>query len=76
MPGAERAIALERMLKLLAGVTSEYEVSLVLRRADVGSVKLGAGARLGWDAFLCTRPSERDRDDTRYELNLEKESHS
>jgi hypothetical protein len=33
----------------------------LLRRADVGSVTLGAGSRLGWDAFLCTQPAHDDR---------------
>ena len=70
LPGAERAIALERMLTLLAGVTLEYEVSLVLRRAEVGSIQLGQGGRLGWDAFLCTHDADRDRSDARYELHV------
>ncbi|MGH8780405.1 type VI secretion system baseplate subunit TssG [Paraburkholderia sp.] len=70
LPGAERAVALERMLTLLAGVTLEYEVSLVLRRAEVGPSHLGAGARLGWDAFLCTQDADRDRADARYELHV------
>jgi type VI secretion system protein ImpH len=55
---------------LLAGITIEYEVSLVLAREEVGMSRLGKGARLGYDAFLCTRPAERDRDDARYELNV------
>jgi type VI secretion system protein ImpH len=70
LPGEARAGALERMLALLAGNTIEYEVSLVLARAEVGMSRLGAGARLGYDAFLCTREAERDRDDARYELNV------
>ncbi|WP_206951248.1 type VI secretion system baseplate subunit TssG [Trinickia acidisoli] len=70
LPGEARAIALERMLTLLAGITVEYEVSLVLAREEVGASQLGAGARLGYDAFLCTRAAERDRDDARYELNV------
>ena len=70
LPGAECAVALERMLTLLAGVTLEYEVSLVLRREEVGPSHLGAGARLGWDAFLCTHDADRDRADARYELHV------
>lgn len=70
LPGAERAVALERMLTLLAGVTLEYEVSLVLRRSEVGPSHLGGGARLGWDAFLCTHDADRDRADARYELHV------
>ena len=70
LPGADRAVALERMLTLLAGVTLEYEVSLVLRRKEVGPSQLSHGARLGWDAFLCTREADRDRTDARYELHV------
>jgi len=70
LPGAECAIALERMLTLLAGVTLEYEVSLVLRRTEVGPIQLGQSARLGWDAFLCTHDADSDRADARYELHV------
>jgi type VI secretion system protein ImpH len=51
-------------------VTLEYEVSLVLRRAEVGSIQLGQGGRLGWDAFLCTHDADHDRSDARYELHV------
>jgi type VI secretion system protein ImpH len=70
LPGEECAVALERMLTLLAGVTLEYEVSLVLKRTEVGASVLSGGARLGWDAFLCTRDAVRDRADARYELHV------
>lgn len=70
LPGSSHAIALERMLKVLVGVMIEYEVSLVLARHEVGASILGEGARLGWDAFLCTRDADHDRDDARYELHV------
>ena len=70
LPGAASAIALERMLSIAAGDMLEYEVWLVLAREEVGTSQLGAGARLGWDAFLCTREAVCDRDDARYELTL------
>ena len=69
LPGGAHAIALERMLTLLAGVTLEYEVKLVLKRTEVGASVLGA-PRLGWDAFLCTRDAIEDRSDARYELHV------
>jgi type VI secretion system protein ImpH len=69
LPGAGHALALKRLLMLLSGVTLEYEVLLVLRRADVGAACLGAGARLGWDAFLRTQDERRDRGELRYELH-------
>lgn len=70
LPGAEHAVALERMLTLLARVTLEYEVLLVLRREEVSGSRLGAGARLGWDAFLSTHEADCDRADARYELHV------
>jgi type VI secretion system protein ImpH len=41
-----------------------------LRRAAVGPSVLSKGARLGWDAFLCTKEADRDRADARYELHV------
>jgi type VI secretion system protein ImpH len=70
LPCGGHSQALERMLTLLAGLTLEYEVSLVLRREEVAPSRLGAGARLGWDAFLCTEEARQDRDDACYELHV------
>ncbi len=70
LPGSDRALALKRFLVLLSGMTLEYEISLVLHRAEVDSVCLGAGARLGWDAFLRTQDQHTHRSDLRYELHV------
>lgn len=71
LPGFDRAVALERLVTMLAGVTTEYEVSLVLCRGEVSQARLGASGRLGWDAFLCTRDAGSDRADVRYTLRAE-----
>ncbi|ALN55811.1 type VI secretion protein, VC_A0111 family [Lysobacter enzymogenes] len=70
LPGGSAARALAKWLNLLAGSTLEYEVRLVLRAQDVQGVRMDeqGGARLGWDSYLCSRPSEIDRADTRYHL--------
>lgn len=70
-PGRAHARALEKMLALLAGVTCEYEVRLVLAREEVQSVVLdeAQGSHLGWDSFITTRPVPHDRSDTSYELH-------
>lgn len=70
-PGRAHAKALEKMLGLLAGVTCEYEVRLILARDEVKSVVLDAsqGSHLGWDSFIATRPVPDDRSDTSYELH-------
>ncbi|MCW7537709.1 type VI secretion system baseplate subunit TssG [Aquabacterium sp. A7-Y] len=78
LPGAGGARALQKLLTLLTGVCLEYEVRLTLRKEDVAGVTLssrgfderrGAQGRLGWDSFLQTRPSARDRDDVGYEIH-------
>lgn len=79
LPGASGARALEKLLTLLTGVSLEYEVRLSLRKQDVAGITLadppagaacgGALGRLGWDAFLQTGPSQRDRDDVSYQIH-------
>lgn len=72
LPGGARAQALEKLLTMFGGMSFEYEVRLIMARADVaGSVLGGAGegARLGWNSFLCTAPVDADRDDASYELH-------
>lgn len=73
LPGCDRAVALQRLLTMLAGATAEYEVSLVLRRSDVIQARLGENGRLGWDAFLCTRDARSDRADLCYGLSAGQE---
>jgi len=69
-PGRSHTRALEKMLALLAGITCEYEVRLVLAKEAVRSVTLddAHGSHLGWDSFIATAPALRDRSDTSYEL--------
>jgi type VI secretion system protein ImpH len=40
-----------------------WDVRLVLARREVPPLQLGGGARLGWTAWLGTRPAQRDADD-------------
>jgi type VI secretion system protein ImpH len=70
LPGGLAARALRSLLGLLAGVTLDYEVELILRGAAVRSTTLGPapGGRLGWDAYLVDGPQEHDRGDVRYDL--------
>lgn len=71
LPGGQRAGALARLLTLLAGVTYEYEIRLILGRESIHPCALdGAGsARLGWSTFLISLASEQDRSDATYELH-------
>jgi type VI secretion system protein ImpH len=69
-PGRAHTRALEKMLALLAGVTCDYEVRLVLAKEAVRSVVLDEahGSHLGWDSFIATTAAVHDRSDTSYEL--------
>ena len=73
LPGGEAATALAKWLTLLAGGSLEFEVRLVLCAEDVQGIALGTGtgkgARLGFDSYLCSRPSNVPRSDTCYEIN-------
>jgi type VI secretion system protein ImpH len=70
LPGGLASRALKSLLGLLAGVTLEYEIELILRGAEVRSTILGpaSGGRLGWDAYLVTGPQAADRGDVRYDV--------
>jgi len=68
LPGGKKARALEALLTLLAGVTLEYEVRLILRKDDVVTTALGLGNQLGLSTFMNTRQEPYSRDDARYEL--------
>lgn len=72
LPREVAARALEQMLKMLVGLTLEFEVQLILRADDVGSCDLSdhrSSGRLGWDTFLTTAKQTRNRSDARYTLN-------
>jgi type VI secretion system protein ImpH len=72
LPRESAARALEQMLKMIVGVTLEFEVQLVLHADDVGSSDLSdhrTGGRLGWDTFLSTKKQSHDRNDVRYTMN-------
>lgn len=68
LPGQPGELALREWLQLLTGQSLEYEVRLCLQAADVQPAVLGAGALLGHDAFLTTRPSTEDRSEPGYAL--------
>lgn len=71
LPGRELAAALHKLITLAAGTQFEFEIRPVLRAADVAPCSLAAddGARLGFDAFLTTRPCTADRGDAAFALH-------
>ncbi|MGY0559326.1 type VI secretion system baseplate subunit TssG [Luteimonas sp. A277] len=71
LPGGTAAAALEKWLTLLTGSCLEYEIRLLLRAEDVRGAGIGGGhgARLGWDSYVCTRPSQQARADAGYGIH-------
>lgn len=71
LPGGECALALEKLLTLATGCQFEYEVRCILAAPHVRPARLDArqGVRLGYDAFMISRPERRDRGDAVYELH-------
>ena len=72
LPGGQAALALRELLTLFTGVALEYEVRLLLHADEVQGTVLGddvAGGHLGWDSFLVTEPSARDRSDAGYDIH-------
>ena len=72
LPGGRAARALKSLVTMLTGVTLEYDVELVLRAADVRSVTMCPGqriGRLGWDAYLVEGVQAADRNDVRYGID-------
>lgn len=75
LPGSSGGKALCHMLKALSGAHLEYELQLLLKKESVNSCALmssrpSAQGRLGWDTFLATRRSDRDRADVCFGLSL------
>ena len=71
LPEGSAAMALGEFITLMLGPTFEYEVRLTLRKEDVLNVELGSQSRhgrLGWDAWLQTRPATADRQDAVFEI--------
>jgi type VI secretion system protein ImpH len=71
LPGGAAAAALAKWLMLVSGNSLEYEVRLILHQQDVQGTGLQRtdGGRLGWDAFVATRPASSHRADASYLVN-------
>jgi type VI secretion system protein ImpH len=71
LPGGLASRALKSLLGLMAGVTLDYEIELVLRGPEVRSTILvpAPSGRLGWDAYLVAGPQADDRTDVLYDVH-------
>lgn len=71
LPGRSAAKALAKWLTLLTGSILEYEVCLSLKPRHLRGIGLGSdgGCELGFDSYLCSRPPQAPRSDTRYGIH-------
>jgi len=72
LPQQTAARALEQMLKILVGVTLEFEIQLILHADDVQGCHLRSQrtcGRLGLDTFVATQKVKQNRHDVRYTMN-------
>ncbi|UHQ21460.1 type VI secretion system baseplate subunit TssG [Lysobacter sp. 5GHs7-4] len=70
LPGGKAAQGLAKWLTLLTGSCFEYEVRLTLKAEHITGVRMSpdAGARLGWDSYVCSRAAQAPRSDTCYDV--------
>jgi type VI secretion system protein ImpH len=68
LPGGAACGDLARLLGLMTGASFEYEVRLSLQPQAVQPARLGACGRLGWDAFVLSRPAQHARSDAGYAI--------
>ena len=71
LPGGKAALGLAKWLTLLTGSCLEYEVRLTLKAEHVTGMRMSpsAGARLGWDSYVCSKPAQEPRSDTSYGIH-------
>ena len=72
LPQRAAARALDQMLKIMVGVTLEFEIQLILHADDVQGCRLHTqhtSGRLGLDTFVVTQKIKQNRHDVRYTMN-------
>lgn len=69
LPGGSASADLGRLLGLMTGASFEYEVRLSLQPEAVQPARLGGSGRLGWDAFVLSRPAQAARCDAGYAIS-------
>lgn len=71
LPGGDAAKALAKWLTLLTGSCLEYEIRLSLKPEHLHGIELNnqRGCRLGFDSYVCSRPPDQPRADTRYGIH-------
>ncbi|MCC7427682.1 MAG: type VI secretion system baseplate subunit TssG [Alphaproteobacteria bacterium] len=75
MPDGTLLRQMADLTRLFAGDALFFDVRLALRREDVPQLRLGGtaegdGPRLGWNTWLLSGPSDRDRDEATFACTL------
>jgi type VI secretion system protein ImpH len=70
LPGGAGLRQLISLARIYAGPELDFQVQLVLQAPEVPGCRLdgrqGVGSQLGWNSWLCSRPSAVDRDDAKF----------
>lgn len=62
LPGGDSQRRLLAWVKNYAGLALDWDVRLILQKAERPALQLGGATRLGWSTWLASRPAQRDPD--------------
>jgi type VI secretion system protein ImpH len=60
MPGGESLKRLLAWVRMYCGLALDWEVSLILKKAEMPELRLGRGTRVGWSTWLASAAPSRD----------------
>jgi type VI secretion system protein ImpH len=69
MPGGDSLKRLRAWVRMYCGLALDWEVGLILKRAEVPPLRLGGQTRIGWSTWLASAALPRDPDQMRISRN-------
>lgn len=63
LPGADSQDALNALVRNYSGDEFAWDLKLILKQAEVPSIRLGSNGNLGWTSWLGSRTGDSDADD-------------
>jgi len=69
MPGGDSLKRLRAWVRMYCGLALDWEVRLIMKRAEVPPLRLGGPTRLGWSTWLASAALPRDPDQMRISRN-------
>jgi type VI secretion system protein ImpH len=69
MPGGDSLKRLRAWVRMYCGLALDWEVRLILKRAEVPPLRLGGQTRMGWSTWLASGALPRDPDQMRISRN-------